>query len=153
VVLNTIILTPNLSKECMYMVVLTWHVPFTMIYHFNSSGSMLWAFWHHFASVVPSIVEVTSVNVKYRTAIQALFLYFILCLSIMLDRLSCSFTSISFLTNLLWLLELLLGVALYFYLKTHISTPGYLKIPSIQGYLYKKFNLYQIKSIQKCTLL
>jgi hypothetical protein len=36
---------------------------------------------------------------KFRAAIKALFLYLILYLSVMLDSLSCSFTSISFLTN------------------------------------------------------
>ena len=38
-----------------------------------------------------------TVTVKCRTAIKTLFLYFNLYLSVMLDRLSCTFTSISFL--------------------------------------------------------
>ena len=37
---------------------------------------------------------------KCRTAIKVLFLYFNLCLSVMLDSLSCSFTSMSFLNNI-----------------------------------------------------
>jgi hypothetical protein len=45
------------------------------------------------------IVEYPTVTVTCRTAIKALFLYFNLCLSVMLDSLSCSFTSISFLPN------------------------------------------------------
>jgi len=40
-----------------------------------------------------------TVTVKCKTAIKALFLYTNLCLSVKLDSLSCSFTSISFLTN------------------------------------------------------
>ena len=38
-------------------------------------------------------------GVKYRTAIEVLFLYCNLCLSVMLDSLSSSFTSISLLTK------------------------------------------------------
>ena len=38
-------------------------------------------------------------SVKYRTASKALFLYFNFGLSVMLDSLSCPFTSISFLTT------------------------------------------------------
>ena len=45
------------------------------------------------------IVENPTVTVTYRTAIKAPFVYFDLCLGIILDSLSCSFTSISFLTN------------------------------------------------------
>jgi hypothetical protein len=41
------------------------------------------------------IVEDHIVTVKCRTAIKAAFLYLILCLSVMLDIFSCSFTSIS----------------------------------------------------------
>jgi len=48
-----------------------------------------------------NIYNHTIVAVRCRTAIKALFLYFNLCLSVMFDSLSCSFTSISFLTNLL----------------------------------------------------
>jgi hypothetical protein len=44
------------------------------------------------------IVEDPTVTVNC-TAIKVLFLYFNLCLSVILDSLSCSFTSISFLTN------------------------------------------------------
>ena len=44
-------------------------------------------------------VEDTTVSVKYRTAITLLFLYINLCLSVMLDSLSISFSSKSFLTN------------------------------------------------------
>jgi hypothetical protein len=40
-----------------------------------------------------------TVTVKYRTAIKMLFLYFNVHLSVMLDSLSCSFTSVSFLTD------------------------------------------------------
>jgi len=40
------------------------------------------------------------VTVKCRTTIKELFLYFNLCLSVKLDSLSCSFTTITFLTNL-----------------------------------------------------
>jgi hypothetical protein len=45
------------------------------------------------------IIKDPIVTVKCRTAIKMLFLYFNLCLSIMFDSLSSSFTSISFLTN------------------------------------------------------
>jgi hypothetical protein len=38
------------------------------------------------------------INLKCRTAINVLFLYFNLCLSVKLDSLSCSLKSISFLT-------------------------------------------------------
>ena len=38
-----------------------------------------------------------TVTVKCRIAIKALFLYFNLCLSVMLESLSCTLTSISFL--------------------------------------------------------
>jgi hypothetical protein len=38
-------------------------------------------------------------NVKCRTAIKVLFLYFNLCLSVKLDSFSCSFTSMFFLTD------------------------------------------------------
>jgi len=41
------------------------------------------------------------VTVKCRTAIKVLFSYFNLCPSVNLDSLSCSFTSISFLTHCL----------------------------------------------------
>ena len=50
------------------------------------------------------IVEDSTVTVKHRTAVTALLIYFNLCLCVNLDILyscSCSFTSISFLTNLL----------------------------------------------------
>jgi membrane protein YdbS with pleckstrin-like domain len=40
----------------------------------------------------------STITVKCRIAIQLLFLYLILCLSVMLDSLLCSFTYISFLT-------------------------------------------------------
>ena len=45
------------------------------------------------------IVEDSTVTVKCRTAIKALFLYFNSCLSVMFDSLSCSFIPISFLSN------------------------------------------------------
>jgi hypothetical protein len=45
------------------------------------------------------IVEDPTVTVKCRGAIKALFLYLNVCLSVMLNNLSCSFTSISFLYN------------------------------------------------------
>ena len=45
------------------------------------------------------INEDFTVIMKSRTAIKALFLYFNVCLSAMLDSLLRSFTSISFLTN------------------------------------------------------
>ena len=45
------------------------------------------------------IVEDPTVTVKCRTAIKVLFLYFNLCLSVMLNSLSCPFTSISVLTD------------------------------------------------------
>jgi len=45
------------------------------------------------------IIEDLTVTVKCRTAIKGLLLYFNLCLSLVLDSLSCSFTSISFLTT------------------------------------------------------
>jgi hypothetical protein len=45
------------------------------------------------------IIEDLTVTVKCRTAITPLFLYFNLCLNVILDSLSCSFTSISFLTT------------------------------------------------------
>ena len=46
------------------------------------------------------IIEDTTVTEKCRTAIKVLFLFFNfnLCLHVMLESLSCSFTSISFLT-------------------------------------------------------
>jgi hypothetical protein len=49
------------------------------------------------------IVEDHTVTVKCRTAIKGLFLYFSLCISVILDSLSCSYslTSTSFLTNYL----------------------------------------------------
>jgi hypothetical protein len=50
----------------------------------------------HIRVRVMLVVEYSTV--KCRTAIKFLFLYFKLCLSVMLDSLSCSFTSISFLT-------------------------------------------------------
>jgi hypothetical protein len=40
------------------------------------------------------IVEDATVTLKCRTVIKALLLYFNLCLSVMLDNLSCPFTSI-----------------------------------------------------------
>jgi hypothetical protein len=40
-----------------------------------------------------------TVYVKCRTVIQALFIYITLCLSVMFNNLSCSFTSISNFTN------------------------------------------------------
>jgi hypothetical protein len=52
---------------------------------------------HNKVGVLP-IVEDPTVTVKCRTAIKALFLYLNLGLSVMLDILSCSFTSIYFLT-------------------------------------------------------
>jgi hypothetical protein len=45
------------------------------------------------------IAEDPTMTVKYRIAIKVLFLSFNLCLQVMLDNLTCSFTSISFLTN------------------------------------------------------
>jgi len=38
-------------------------------------------------------------TVKCRTAIKAIFLYFNLCMSVLLNNLSCPFTSLSFLAN------------------------------------------------------
>jgi hypothetical protein len=46
------------------------------------------------------IAEVYTVTVKCRTAIKTCSLYFNVCLSVMLDSQSCSFTSISFLINI-----------------------------------------------------
>ena len=46
-------------------------------------------------------IEDPIVTVKCRTAIKVLFLYRNLCLSVNFDSISCSFTSISFLTYLL----------------------------------------------------
>ena len=43
--------------------------------------------------------EDPTLTVKCGTAIIVMFIYFNLCLSVMLDSLSCSFTSISFLTT------------------------------------------------------
>ena len=40
-----------------------------------------------------------------RTTIQTLFLYLKICLSVMLNNLSCSFTFISFLINLLYIMN------------------------------------------------
>ena len=54
----------------------------------------------HFNVRVILIIEHTTVTLKYSTAIKALFLYFNLCLSVMLDCLSYSFTNLSFLINL-----------------------------------------------------
>ena len=45
------------------------------------------------------IVEEPTVTMKCRTAIKVMFLYLILCPSVMLDSLSCSFTSTAILTN------------------------------------------------------
>ena len=45
------------------------------------------------------IAEDPTMTVKYRIAIKVLFLSFNLFLQVMLDNLTCSFTSISFLTN------------------------------------------------------
>jgi hypothetical protein len=45
----------------------------------------------------------TQLWLKCKTEIKPLLLYFNVCLSIMLDSLSCSFTSMSFLTNALYL--------------------------------------------------
>ena len=47
---------------------------------------------------MPSVEDPT-VTVNCRTTIKELFLYLNLCVSVMLDRLSYLFTSISFLTN------------------------------------------------------
>ena len=48
------------------------------------------------------IIEDHTVTVKFKTAMAGLFLYFNLCLSVMLDSLLCSFTSIFFLVNPLY---------------------------------------------------
>jgi succinate dehydrogenase hydrophobic anchor subunit len=53
----------------------------------------------HISVRVMFIIEDTTVTVKCRTAIKVMFLYFNLCLSVTLNSLSCSFTSISFLTT------------------------------------------------------
>ena len=45
------------------------------------------------------IIETSSVTVKCRTAIKALFLFLKVCQSVMLDILSCAFAYISCLTN------------------------------------------------------
>jgi hypothetical protein len=57
----------------------------------------LHSFWIHFRVWITFIIGDPTVIVKYKTAIQSMFLYFNLCLSVKLDRLSCSFTSTSFL--------------------------------------------------------
>ena len=61
-------------------------------------------FHTHFKVQAVLIIEDPTVTVKCRTAIKVMFLYINSCLSIMIDRLSCSFTSISFLTNSLIIL-------------------------------------------------
>jgi len=55
-------------------------------------------FHSHFRVQVILIVEDLTVTVKWRTAIKVLLLYFNLCLGVKLDTLSYSFTSISFFT-------------------------------------------------------
>ena len=47
------------------------------------------------------VVEDPIVTVKCRTAIKVLFLYIKMCLRVMLNSCSFSFTSISFLTNVI----------------------------------------------------
>jgi hypothetical protein len=51
-------------------------------------------FHTHFKVLVILLIEDPTVTVKCRTAIKALFLYFNLCLSVMLNGLSCALTSI-----------------------------------------------------------
>jgi len=53
----------------------------------------------HFRVCVTLIVEDPTVTVKCRTARKALCLYFNVCLSVMLDSLSCSFTPMSFIDH------------------------------------------------------
>ena len=48
-------------------------------------------------------------TVECSPAIKAMFLYFNLCLSVMLDCISCSFTSILFLANYLFILTEIIG--------------------------------------------
>ena len=55
-------------------------------------------FHTRFRVLVELIFEDPTVTVKWRTTINAMYLYLDLCQSVMLDRLTCSFTSIS-LTN------------------------------------------------------
>ena len=64
-------------------------------YHFNNiqNKRILGRLW------VMLNVEYHTMTMKCTTAIHSLFHYFNLCLSVILDRLSWSFTSISFLTN------------------------------------------------------
>ena len=64
------------------------------------STAVLGMFQTHFRIWAVLIVEDPTVTIKCRTAIKILFLYFNLCLSVKFDSLSCSFTSILFLTNL-----------------------------------------------------
>ena len=59
-------------------------------------------FHTHFRVWIILFLEDSTMTMKCRRAIKALFLYFNLCLSIMLDSLSCSFTSMSFLTKYFW---------------------------------------------------
>jgi len=53
----------------------------------------------HFRVSALLIFDEPTVTMKCRTAIKVLFLYLNLCPSVMLNSLSCLFTSISFLIN------------------------------------------------------
>ena len=66
---------------------------------FISSCSLQGSFLTHFRELVLIIVVDSSVTEKCKTAIKALFLYLNLCLNVMLNGLSCSFTFISYLTT------------------------------------------------------
>ena len=72
----------------------------------------------HFNVRVILIIEHTTVTLKCSTAIKARFLYFNLCLSVMLDRLSYSFTSMSFFINLLETKQIVSKVSSYSRIQT-----------------------------------
>jgi hypothetical protein len=60
---------------------------------------MLGPFYTHFKVRVMLIIEYLTVTVGCGAAIQVLVIYFNLCLGVILNSLSCSFTFTSFLTK------------------------------------------------------
>ena len=65
-----------------------------------SSTSAKGPFHTRFRVLVELIFEDPTVTVKWRTTINAMYIYLELCQSVMLDRLACSFTSIFSLTQI-----------------------------------------------------
>ena len=103
------------------------------------------------------IVEDLTVTVKYRTAIQTLFLYFlILCLSVVLYSLLCSFTLVSFLLQAVPV-HLCLSVVLYSLLSSFtlvsvllLAVPVHLCL-SVVFYSFFMFIYIRILFITSCS--